>query len=129
MKIVKINDIEYKMEASILTLANYQIVFGMDQDFAKDYIKANELLNQLNSCYVKENGKFKLIEGKEHDVLETSSNLVLIASRIAYILIYELDNQFMPYNKWVARMNGILDDMTWVKEVVGIASWLFHRQL
>lgn len=123
MKVVKINGIEYPMSASVLTIGNYQNIFGMEENIGKAYGIAKDSLKQIIASYKKVNDKFVLKEGESTKVLEATSNLILNASKLAYVLIKEENKDFMPYEEFAKTLNN--KDIAWTYEVVGIASCLF----
>lgn len=126
MKEVKIGNETYKMSASVLTMANYSNIFGMEESFAKDYSKLVMCVNEFRNCYeTSEDGKRKVKPSQMQKAIELSATLLLIGTKMAYAMIKEEDINFMSYNDWAKKLNGIAKDLTWVDEVVGIASSVF----
>ena len=135
---VKICGKEYDMNCSVLTIANYCNIFGMEANFGKDFSEASDYYDKLVKCYelkkeVKD-GKEKVVSAKirdedKYNAINYSSNLIVLATKLAYTFIRECDNTFMPYDEWASSLTNVLDDISWIKEVVGIASNVFRRSL
>lgn len=135
MKEVNICGKPYQMNCSVLTIANYCNIFGMEANFGKDFSEASMYYDKLAKCYeplTDKDGKFVKAHIKEEckfDAVNYSTNLVLLATRLAYVFIRECDATFMPYDEWVKTLNNLDSDMGWIKEVVGIASNVFRGSL
>lgn len=138
-KKVKICGVEYDMRSSVLTQANFKNIFGMEEDFADTYFKVMEAMKKAKQQKPKEltdeeKENLSEIEKSERQLatlksMTTIYSIIPDALKLAYAMIYEVDNYFMPYNDWLSTLVGVMEEPSWLYEVVGIASYVFRRVL
>lgn len=118
---ININEVEYIVKPSILSLANYKNIFGMDRDLGEDYSNLCLAINELGKINKTETDK-NVVALKSYAYL---SKITELSSRIAYAFIKEANGNFMNYEDWAKTLGKITKNSSWIKEVVGITSSVF----
>lgn len=118
-KTIKIGSKEYKMSSSAYTQFKYKNDTGRSlmQDLAEFETKYKDLLN------IKEEDVNTSMLGQVDEIIE----LVL---RVAYIMAHENDkNQAQTYEDFLKQIDDYYSDMTWLTEVVELATAPFQRRV
>lgn len=118
-KTIKIGSKEYKMSSSAYTQFKYKNDTGRSlmQDLAEFETKYKDLLN------IKEEDVNASMLGQVDEIIE----LVL---RVAYIMAHENDkNQAQTYEDFLKQIDDYYSDMTWLTEVVELATAPFQRRI
>lgn len=118
-KTIKIGSKEYKMSSSAYTQFKYKNDTGRSlmQDLAEFETKYKDLLN------IKEEDVNASMLGQVDEIIE----LVL---RVAYIMAHENDkNQAQTYEDFLKQIDDYYSDMTWLTEVVELATAPFQRRV
>ena len=118
-KTIKIGSKEYKMSSSAYTQFKYKNDTGRSlmQDLAEFETKYKDLLN------IKEEDVNASMLGQVDEIIE----LVL---RVAYIMAHENDKtQAQTYEDFLKQIDDYYSDMTWLTEVVELATAPFQRRV
>jgi hypothetical protein len=118
-KTIKIGSKEYKMSSSAYTQFKYKNDTGRSlmQDLAEFETKYKDLLN------IKEEDVNASMLGQVDEIIE----LVL---RVAYIMANENDKtQAQTYEDFLKQIDDYYSDMTWLTEVVELATAPFQRRV
>lgn len=134
-KEIKIDGVEYKVNASVLTIANYSIFFegeDLGEAYGNVILKVNEM-NELKPKPITKEEEKKLtdIEKKERQLASLRAStkmysIILDVSKMAYTLIKEQDASFIAYKEWLKTLDNILDDPNWIYEVIGVIASVFR---
>jgi len=108
-KVVKISDKEYSMKSSAYTQFKYKNDTGRG------------LLEDLNKIQ-----KYQDLTPEEQ--VNKTQELLELLLRLAYIMIEEADEkQVKSYEDFLKNIDGMLDNVDWINEVVILASSPFSR--
>ena len=106
-KIIRISNKDYKMKASALTQFSYR--------------------NETGRSFMKDLEKLTKIDGKEIDVIDDVSELVL---KMAYIMAKEADkSQVTNFEDFLSEIEDLYSDTNWLQEVLMLACSPLSRQL
>lgn len=108
-KVVKISDKEYSMKSSAYTQFKYKNDTGRG------------LLEDLNKIQ-------KYQDLSQEEQVNKTQELLELLLRLAYIMIEEADEkQVKSYEDFLKNIDGMLDNVDWINEVVILASSPFPR--
>lgn len=103
-KTIKIDGKEYIAKSSAWTQFKYRNDTG------------RRMLNDLQEIA-------KLQNKSQDDQIETVDELLEITLRMAYIMIQEADsNQVNSFDEFLKNIDGILDDLDWISDVIDLAT-------
>lgn len=118
VKTIKIGENEYDLKASAYTMFAYKDQMG--RDLLKD-------LNDLNNMQTK---ILNLPEDEQDEAwINEVTNLVEKTLKLAYIMIKEQNKDFKEYNEWLKDLNGLLDDATWIGQVLEVGISPFRGRI
>lgn len=114
-KMVKIGNKEYKLKSSAFTMFKYK------NDTGKDLLKEIGNLNE----------KYKSIldtpeEKRDEIYFNEFYDIMYNTLRLAHIMIQEADSSFMEYEEWLKNIDNLMEEPTWVVEVLQIAMSTFR---
>lgn len=118
-KTIKIGSKEYKMSSSAYTQFKYKNDTGRSlmQDLASFETKYKDLLN------IKE-------EDVNADMLGQIDEIMQLVLRVAFIMANENDkSQASTYEDFLKQIDDYYSDLTWLTEVVELATSPFQRRL
>lgn len=118
VKTIKIGNKEYDLKSSAYTMFAYKDQMG--RDLLKD-------LNDLNKLQVKIGNLPK--EEQDEAWLNEASGLVEKTLKLAYIMIKEQNKDFKEYTEWLKDIDGLLDDATWISQVLEVGISPFRGRL
>lgn len=109
MKEIIIDNIKYNIDCNALTLVKYKSFFktGIIHDLQIVYEYA------LKSAVVQEEHKSNI----ECDADEA----IIVATKIAWILIYTADNKVERYEDWLKKIKTLTINADWIAEVTEYA--------
>lgn len=108
-KVIKINDKEYSMKSSAYTQFKYKNDTGRG------------LLEDLSKIQ-----HYQELTPEEQ--IAKTEGLIELILRIAYIMIEEADEkQVKSFEDFLRSVDGMLDDSSWISEVIILASAPFSR--
>ena len=116
----------YPMASSFLCIANYKNYFGMDSNLGKDIGDVKKGLIDIRKLAKDKNISKEELEAQSIGIL---SEIIEKGIKIAYCLIKEVNPDFQSFEEWAKTLNGLFDEVTWITEVVGIASNVFRRNI
>ena len=120
MKEITIGGVSYPVKSNALTRLHYKKLFGVGifQDISKMSI-ANNVQEELRAT-LKAQGKTKkeIEEAVNNEMLKYTDDILDIAFRFAYVLIYTANPNFMTFEKWLSEesMNKIDFESGWIQE-------------
>lgn len=120
MKEITIGGVSYPVKSNALTRLHYKKLFGVGifQDISKMSI-ANNVQEELRTT-LKAQGKTKkeIEEAVNNEMLKYTDDILDIAFRFAYVLIYTANPNFMTFEKWLSEesMNKIDFESGWIQE-------------
>lgn len=91
--------------------------------FAYKNMTGRELLSDL----MKMQTKLTELQEDESKAAEVVGNLLHDIFELAYVMHQEADDKAKPFKEWLQQFDGILDDNTWLSEVVAVAASTFRR--
>ena len=118
-KTIKIGSKEYKMSSSAYTQFKYKNDTGRSlmQDLASFETKYKDLLN------IKE-------EDVNSDMLGQIDEIMQLVLRVAFIMANENDkSQASTYEDFLKQIDDYYSDLTWLTEVVELATSPFQRRI
>lgn len=118
-KTIKIGSKEYKMSSSAYTQFKYKNDTGRSlmQDLASFETKYKDLLN------IKE-------DEVNADMLGQIDEIIELVLRVAFIMANENDKtQASTYEDFLKQLDDYYSDLTWLTEVVGLATDPFQRRV
>lgn len=125
MKTIVIDGNEYDIECNALTYIQYKKVFNKgifaDMDIIKDYLirqtlKANELKEKYPQMSEQE------IDTQVGNYMNNYiDDFIEVITRIAYILIYSVNEKIEEYEDWLRKIKSFKIDDDWVAEVTELA--------
>ena len=118
-KTIKIGSKEYKMSSSAYTQFKYKNDTGRSlmQDLASFETKYKDLLN------IKE-------DEVNADMLGQIDEIIELVLRVAFIMTNENDKtQASTYEDFLKQLDDYYSDLTWLTEVVGLATDPFQRRV
>lgn len=125
MKTIVIDGNEYDIECNALTYIQYKKVFNKgifaDMDIIKDYLirqtlKANELKEKYPQMSEQE------IDTQVGNYMNNYiDDFIEVITRIAYILIYSVNEKIEEYENWLRKIKSFKIDDDWVAEVTELA--------
>lgn len=120
MKEITIGGVSYPVKSNALTRLHYKKLFGVGifQDISKMSI-ANNVQEELRAT-LKAQGKTKkeIKEAVNNEMLKYTDDILDIAFRFAYVLIYTANPNFMTFEEWLSEesMNKIDFESGWIQE-------------
>ena len=103
-KIIKIGDKDYTLKASAYTQFKYR------NDTGRKMLKDLQDLSNLQNA-------------SEEDLVEGVEDLTEIVLKIAYVMIEEADStQVKSYEEFLKGIENLYDDITWINEVIELAT-------
>ena len=103
-KIIKIGDKEYTLKASAYTQFKYRNDTG------------RKMLQDLQELT-------KLQDANEEDMIGGIDDLTEIVLKMAYVMIEEADSsQVASYEEFLKGIENLYDDITWINEVMELAT-------
>lgn len=103
-KIIKIGDKEYTLKASAYTQFKYR------NDTGRKMLKDLQDLSNLQNA-------------NEEDMVEGVEDLTEIVLKMAYVMIEEADStQVKSYEEFLKSIENLYDDITWINEVIELAT-------
>ena len=125
MKTIVIDGNKYDIECNALTYIQYKKVFNKgifaDMDIIKDYLirqtlKANELKEKYPQMSEQE------IDTQVGNYMNNYiDDFIEVITRIAYILIYSVNEKIEEYENWLRKIKSFKIDDDWVAEVTELA--------
>ena len=110
-KTVKISGKEYNLKSSAFTPFAYKNFTG--NDLLKDLNKLSKLNAEIEKIADEDDRNSRWME-ELFPILEMSL-------KIAYVMIKEKDKNFISYESWVSNMEYLMDDASWISEVMETA--------
>lgn len=108
-KVVKINDKEYSMKSSAYTQFKYK------NDTGRGLLEDISKIQNYNGLTPEEQAS-------------KTEELIQLLLRLAYLMIEEADEtQVKSYEDFLKSADGLLDDPSWINDVVILASAPFSR--
>lgn len=103
-KIIKIGDKDYTLKASAYTQFKYR------NDTGRKMLKDLQDLSNLQNA-------------SEEDMVEGVEDLTEIVLKMAYVMIEEADStQVKSYEEFLKGIENLYDDITWINEVIELAT-------
>lgn len=103
-KIIKIGDKDYTLKASAYTQFKYR------NDTGRKMLKDLQDLSNLQNA-------------SEEDMVEGVEDLTEIVLKMAYVMIEEADpTQVKSYEEFLKGIENLYDDITWINEVIELAT-------
>ena len=103
-KIIKIGDKDYTLKASAYTQFKYR------NDTGRKLLKDLQDLSNLQNA-------------SEEDMVEGVEDLTEIVLKMAYVMIEEADStQVKSYEEFLKGIENLYDDITWINEVIELAT-------
>lgn len=103
-KIIKIGDKDYTLKASAYTQFKYR------NDTGRKMLKDLQDLSNLQNA-------------SEEDMVEGVEDLTEIVLKMAYVMIEEADStQVKSYEEFLKGIENLYDDITWINEVIKLAT-------
>lgn len=103
-KIIKIGDKDYTLKASAYTQFKYR------NDTGRKMLKDLQDLSNLQNA-------------SEEDMVEGVEDLTEIVLKMAYVMIEEADpTQVKSYEEFLKSIENLYDDITWINEVIELAT-------
>lgn len=101
------------MKASVLTLETYKRLYNKD------------LMKDVSELY----GSFQDTDYNDDSWIAKVQPIMMDSLRIAHIMIQEQNPSFMSYEDWIKDLDGVLDNPTWIVEVLKLAMSTFRTGL
>lgn len=111
VKTVKIGDKTYDLKSSAYTMFAYKDETG------------NDLMEDINAL----NKKVEELGKNSDKWLIEIMPIVEKTLKLAYIMIKEQKKDFMEYNKWLKELDGLLDETSWILDVLEVGISPFRR--
>lgn len=111
-KEITIGSVTFPVQSSAFTPFAYRNMTG--RELLKDLM---DLQSKLEAVSEDETKSADVISGVLNDVLQ-----------LAYVMHQEAETSAKPFNEWLKQFDGILDDNTWLAEVVATAAATFRRK-
>lgn len=112
-KEITIGTVTFPVQSSAFTPFAYRNMTG--RELLKDLMDLQSKLEAVSED-----------ETKSADVISAVLNDVL---QLAYVMHQEAEPSAKPFNEWLKQFDGILDDNTWLAEVVATAAATFRRKV
>ena len=112
-KEITIGTVTFPVQSSAFTPFAYRNMTG--RELLKDLMDLQSKLEAVSEDETKSAG---VISGVLNDVLQ-----------LAYVMHQEAEPNAKPFNEWLKQFDGILDDNTWLAEVVATAAATFRRKV
>ena len=93
--------------------------------FAYKNRTGRELLSDLMDMQT----KIAEVQEDESKAPEIISALLERVEDLAYVMYQEADRSALSFEEWLKQFDGILDDNTWLAEVVATAAATFRRNI
>lgn len=127
MKEIVINNKTYEIKSNALTKFHYKKIFGVG------IFKDISILNAINTKSEKIRKELKDSGLSEEEIeievntqlIEESDAIIDVALKMAYILIYTANNQFMSFEDWLNTLDKVDLKENWVSEVINTISSTF----
>lgn len=125
MKQIEIDGTKYDIEANALTYLDYERIFKrgvfQDLDILQKFVTTQVILADK---YKKE--KPNLTDAQldillSRDMRQNLDEYVLASTRLAYILIYEANNNISEYKEWLKSIKNLRTNDPWIVEVTEFA--------
>ncbi|GEM_PF-2450573 len=125
MKQIEIDGTKYDIEANALTYFDYERIFKrgvfQDLDILQKFVTTQVILADK---YKKE--KPNLTDAQldillSRDMRQNLDEYVLASTRLAYILIYEANNNIPEYKEWLKSIKNLRTNDSWIVEVTEFA--------
>lgn len=125
MKQIEIDRTKYDIEANALTYFDYERIFKrgvfQDLDILQKFVTTQVVLADK---YKKENpdltdAQLEILLSR--DMRQNLDEYVLASTRLAYILIYEANNNIPEYKEWLKNIKNLRTNDSWIVEVTEFA--------
>jgi hypothetical protein len=112
-KEIKIGSVSFPVQSSAFTPFAYRNFTG--RELLADLMKMEKSLQEVQTD---ENKAPDVVSGLLSDILQ-----------LAYVMNKEADNAVTSFEEWLKQFDGILDDNSWLAEVVATAAATFRRNI
>lgn len=112
-KEIKIGSVSFPVQSSAFTPFAYRNFTG--RELLADLMKMEKSLQEVQTD---ENKAPDVVSGLLSDILQ-----------LAYVMNKEADNAVTTFEEWLKQFDGILDDNSWLAEVVATAAATFRRNI
>lgn len=110
-KVITISGKDYEMKANAHILWTYRREFG------------TELFD--DSAYVSKTLQEAILKPQEEQnmfILKHYGELSMKVLQMAYVMIIECDEHFMPFEKWLKEVDDLISNKDWMNEVMALAT-------
>lgn len=124
---IEINNVKYQVKSNALTKFHYKKLFGVG------IFKDISVLNSINTKSEKIRKELKGTDLTDEEIeievnnqlMGESDAIIDVALKMAYVLIYTANNQFMSFEQWLGTIDKVDLKETWVSEVITTISNTF----
>lgn len=98
-KVIRIGEVDYKMEASLKTHETFKNMFGIE----------------ITKCI------FEMGKSNEDEIISGLTDTIFTNLKIAWVMIKQADASFMEYEQWLDEVEIDIHNASWIKEVQELA--------